>query len=224
MGRLLQSCGHVLPAKKWAAALQDLNSAIRLKPSFFKASFIRAGVSGRLGNYKATLTDLNNCVYFTVKVSNTIEQGDVLNSRAWLRATCLDASIRNGPLAIADARKACELDQWILESYIDTLAAAYAETRDFASAIRYQEQAIVMCKSLPQQATKTLAKLKYNKELYKRVSDRLAEEVTESLAGMAERLELYKEHRPIAKLQSRVCRPSLSAIRNLIARAGTYAA
>src|SRR6266498_1465709 len=48
--------------KKWSAALQDLNSTIRLKPSFFEASFNRAGVNRILGNYRASLNDLNTLV------------------------------------------------------------------------------------------------------------------------------------------------------------------
>jgi tetratricopeptide (TPR) repeat protein len=40
--------------KKWSAALQDLNSTIRLKPSLLEASFYRAGVNGILGNYRAS--------------------------------------------------------------------------------------------------------------------------------------------------------------------------
>jgi Tetratricopeptide repeat len=182
--------------KKWAAALQDLNATIRLKSSFFDASYKRAWVNSELSNYKATLADLDNLVTFTVKVSNTIEQADVLNSRAWLRATCPDASIRNGQLAVTDAKKACQLDGWILASYIDTLAAAYAEAGDFSSAIHYQEQAMAARRASPQEAAKTLAKLKYDKELHKRISDRVSEGVRKSLAGMAQRLELYKQHRP----------------------------
>jgi tetratricopeptide (TPR) repeat protein len=186
--------------KKWAAALRDLNSTIRLKPSFFRASFTRVGVNKELGNYNASLADLDNLVTFTVKVSNTLEQAEVLNSRAWLRATCPEASIRNGQLAVADAKKACELDQWIFESYIDTLAAAYAEVGDFASAIRYQEQAIAARRALPQQSAKTLAKLKYNNALYKTVSGNLADEVNKSLTRFGRRLELYKQHRPYREI------------------------
>jgi tetratricopeptide (TPR) repeat protein len=41
--------------KKWASALQDLNATIRLKPSFFDASYKRAWINSELGNYKARL-------------------------------------------------------------------------------------------------------------------------------------------------------------------------
>jgi len=176
--------------------LQDLNSTIRLKPSFFAASFTRTWVNGKLGNYKASLIDLDNLVSFTVKIGNTIEQAEVLNDRAWLRATCPEASIRNGELAVTDAKKACDLDGWEVASHIDTLAAAYAEGGDFDSAVRYQNEAINKHKSLPQKASKTIAKLRYDKELHKRVTEKLAEAVNKSLGGFNQRLELYKQHRP----------------------------
>ena len=182
--------------KKWAAALQDLNSTIRLKPSFFTATFARAEVNSQLGNYRASLTDLNRLGVLLLKVRNTLEQMMVLDNRAWLRATCPDASIRNGQLAIADSKKACELDTWILASHIDTLAAAYAEAGDFDSAVRYQQEAIAKQKSMPEQASKGLAKLRRNPELHKRVSEDLVEGVNKSVAEYSQRLELYKQHRP----------------------------
>jgi hypothetical protein len=154
-----------------------------------------------LGNYQASLADFDNLITFTIKVSNTLEQADVLNSRAWLRATCPEASIRNGQLAVTDAKKACQLDGWILASYIDTLAAACAEAGDFASAIHYQEQAMAIRRGVPQDASKTLARLKYDKELYKRINDKMSEAVKKSLVGMAQRLELYKQHRPYRDTQ-----------------------
>lgn len=182
--------------KKWASALQDLNSTIRLKPSFFTATLGRVEVNSQLDNYRACLTDLDTLAALLIKTHNTLELEPVLNNRAWLRATCPDASIRNGQLAIADAKKACELDTWISPNHIDTLAASYAEARDFDSAVRYQQEAIAKQKSVPQQASKSLAKLKHDPELHKRVSEELVEGVNKSVAEYSQRLELYKQHRP----------------------------
>ncbi len=62
-----------------------------------------------------------------------------LNSYAWLLATCPDASQRDGKRALAMAQKACEVSQWQTPANVETLAAAYAETGDFANAAKFQE-------------------------------------------------------------------------------------
>jgi tetratricopeptide (TPR) repeat protein len=64
------------------------------------------------------------------------------NLLAWIEATCPDSSFRDGKEAISLATKACELTQWREASWIDTLAAAYAESGDFQRAVQYQEQAL----------------------------------------------------------------------------------
>jgi tetratricopeptide (TPR) repeat protein len=113
--------------KKWSAALQDLNSSVRLKPSFFDATYKRSLVHRKLGNYKGSLADLDILITLSSKVHNSLEAEQSLNDRAWILATCPEASIRNGQLAVADAMKACKLNDWTLGSSIDTVAAAYAE-------------------------------------------------------------------------------------------------
>lgn len=64
------------------------------------------------------------------------------NLLAWIQATCPDSSLRNGKEAISAATKACELSQWKQWSWIDTLAAAYAENGDFEPAVKFQQQAM----------------------------------------------------------------------------------
>jgi tetratricopeptide (TPR) repeat protein len=181
--------------KKWATALQDLNSTIRLKPSFFQASFARAGVNSILGNYKACLTDLNTLVILGSSVGNQITQARALNERAWLRATCPDVSVRNGQLAIADAIKACELTKWKFAWQIDTLAAAYAEAGEFDSAIRYEEQAISTAGTEPQE-TFNLATELFSKRDAMELAKNAAKGVEPTRKRFRQRLELYKQHLP----------------------------
>ena len=188
--------------KNWTAALQDLNSVIRLKPSFFDASVLRVAVNAKLSNYNVCLADLSTLVKVAFEVRNHLEQAYVLNGRAWLRATCPDPAIRNAQLALADAKRACELSKWKHANYIDTLAAACAEAGDFGSAVRYEEQAIIVNKSEPE---------KIARELATGMSTKIGQQLANVMAGatknrpkeFAEHLKFYKQHRPYRETEWR---------------------
>ncbi len=92
-----------------------------------------------------------------------------LNDLAWMLATASDTRIRNGRKAVALALRACTLGQWTNAFAIDTLAAAYAESGDFANAQKYQAWAMQQLDP----------------------DDR-----KEQLPGMQDRLRMYQQGRP----------------------------
>lgn len=61
-----------------------------------------------------------------------------------LEATCPDAKYRDGKKAVEDATKASQLTAGKEVRILETLAAAYAEAGDFASAVMWQEQAMAL--------------------------------------------------------------------------------
>jgi tetratricopeptide (TPR) repeat protein len=124
---------------KYELAIQDCNEALRQYPGCVEAALLRASINVRLGKYAEALKEFN---YLISLHPRPVTLARALSDRAWFQATCPDSSFRNGQQAVKDAKAACSIMRWKDEDMIDTLAAAYAETGDFDSAVQYVSQAL----------------------------------------------------------------------------------
>ena len=134
---------------KYDRAIQDCNEALHLYPGFVEVALLRARINARLGKYAEALKEFN---YLISLHPRRVTLARALSDRAWFEATCPNPSFRDGQQAVKDAKAACSIMMWKDENMIDTLAAAYAETGDFESAVRYTAQALAVKGVSPQDA------------------------------------------------------------------------
>lgn len=177
--------------KNWKAAINDLTETIRLQPAFFRGSWDRAIIYRIIGNYSAALNDLNALTKVTFQTTNPYGMALALNWRAEIRSICPDPSFRDGKAAVADAKRACDMSKWKYADYIDTLAAACAESGDFDSAVRYEQQAIDLNRS-----GKDASIQKTGDPIGDKLAVKMADYAQQSLPGYFKRLELYKQRHP----------------------------
>ena len=135
---------------KYDLALKDCNEALRQDRSVVEAALLRANINAGIGKYADALKEFD---YLASLHPRSVTLARVLTDRAWFRATCPNASFRDGQKAVKDAKAACSIMMWKDEHMIDTLAVAYAETGDFNSAIQFAAQALAV-KGISSNSTK----------------------------------------------------------------------
>jgi tetratricopeptide (TPR) repeat protein len=122
-------------------AIADYTKALELRPGYVDDYFKRGNAYYNKGQHDKAIAD------FTKALELRPSSVGAHNSLSWLLATCPNAELRDGNRAVKLARKVLELTQG-REGYLylDTLAAALAESGEFENAVKVQQQAISLLK------------------------------------------------------------------------------
>jgi tetratricopeptide (TPR) repeat protein len=127
-------------------AVDDFTKALAIDPKLPEAHLGRGNALMKLKDYAKAIADFRT----SIKMAPQDDLG--YNNLAWLLATNPDTKLRDGRKAVEYANKACALTGHRRPSYLDTLAASYAEMGDFKAAVRWQERAIRALSGQPTQA------------------------------------------------------------------------
>jgi tetratricopeptide (TPR) repeat protein len=113
-------------------AISDLNIAIKYDSKNPENYVYKGFLEARNKNYKEAIKNYKYAIQLDNKLASAY------NSIAWLLATAADESIRDGATALKYSTKSCEITEWKNCNYIDTYAAACAETGNYDQAIKWE--------------------------------------------------------------------------------------
>ena len=142
-------------------AIADYEEAIRLDPKYQPPRSNRRLAWEKKGDWEKLIAD------YEAALKEGSPTAATCNSLAWLRATCPVAKHRNGQQAVEYATKACELTAWKEANNLDSLAAAYAEARDFDKAVEWQKKGMGLAPADQKADFATRLKLYQDKKPYR---------------------------------------------------------
>ena len=133
-GNLLAQLG------KHEEAVRQFEAAVRLKPDYAGAHNNLAISCKKLGRIGEAIA------HYREAIRAQPESVEAINNLAWLLAAHPEAQFRNGAEAVQLATRACELTKYQNPVALTTLAAAYAETGQFQTAVSFAERAQELAK------------------------------------------------------------------------------
>jgi tetratricopeptide (TPR) repeat protein len=157
----------VFSRKEFDDIIAKLTEAIRRNPRDVNAYTVRARFFDGQTDYDKALADYDEVIRLNPR------NPEPWAAEAWIAATCLKARFRDGKKAVHHATNVCALVGWNDYHSLDTLACAYAEAGDFASAVKWEQKALDL---LPQEKD-VRTRVDYERDF-------------------RSRLELFKAHKP----------------------------
>jgi tetratricopeptide (TPR) repeat protein len=119
-------------------AIKDYTQVIRLDPKNAAAFHERGSLFEGTGDFGSALSDYGDNHRLNPK------SAAVCNNIARILSACPDDRYRDGKKAVEYATKACKLRGREFWGDLSWLAAAYAESGDFANAVKWAEKALAM--------------------------------------------------------------------------------
>lgn len=127
--------------REYDRAIADMGRALMVTPNNTIAWDERGNIWEQRGQYAKAISDYEGALAVNPN------SAAAYNHLGRLRATCPDPQYRNGREALANARWAYQLTGGKDASVLATLAAAYAESGDFAQAEQWQTKAVALAPS-----------------------------------------------------------------------------
>ncbi len=142
-------------------AVDEDSPAVQLHPKDPTAYMKRGEIRKQRGDLRAAIKDYTEAV--RLDPSNVLAYINL----AWLRATSTDDDVRDGAVALEHAVRACDLMDWEEYGSLDALAAAYAESGDFAKAVKWQEKSLELFPDRDDQAARARLELYRDNKPYR---------------------------------------------------------
>lgn len=123
-------------AEQSAKAVKLFSEVLQADPENGPALRSRGDAYLNIGDHRKAVAD------YEVAAQLFPDDSGLLNNFAWVLATSPEDDLRNGKRAVELGLKACELTEYKQSHILSTLAAAYAETGDFDSAVKWSEKSV----------------------------------------------------------------------------------
>lgn len=148
-----------LRLQKIDEAVNQFSMVLAQDPNLVEAHYQMAVAFGMKKNKAQAQAHLREVIRLNPNVL------EALNQLAWLLATDAKSTFRDGVDAVRFARRAAEITQNKDAAILDTLAAACAQTEQFADAMKFSEQALELARTAGQ--TNLAAQIHRRQELYR---------------------------------------------------------